>query len=64
MTPTAQAEAALTATAPAPTTAASTSQFVEYAVNQNKAAAAVNIAVQDTSTETPAQNKETLPFRK
>ena len=54
MTPTAQAEAALTATAPAPTTAASTSQLDEYAVvNQNSAAADISIAVHDTSTDTP-----------
>ena len=53
MTPTAQADAALTATAPAPTTAASTSQLEEYAVNQNNAAADISIAVHDTRTETP-----------
>ena len=53
VTPTAQAEAALTATAPAPTTAASTSQLDEYAVNQNSAAADISMAVHDTSTDTP-----------
>ena len=53
MTPTAQAEAALTATAPAPTTAASTSQLDEYAVNQNSAAADISMAVHDNNTDTP-----------